>query len=92
MKDKHFKVLVNRKILLILDLTVKKFKTEMDPHVIFGASNFPKNGFNLKYNDIKLYEFKVKQNNKVLSHHKFNKFIYDKSYDLSNNLNFLHKI
>ena len=91
-KDEYFKITVNRKNLLLIDLTKDRFKENPDPHIIFGASNFPKNKFNLKYNDIKLHNFKVKQNNKILSHHKFEKFIFDKSFDLTNNLNFIHKL
>lgn len=92
LKNKHFKILINRKNLLTLNLTNKKFKVEQDPHIIFGASNFPKNKVNLNYNNIELYDFKIKQDNKVLSHHNFKKFIFDKSYDITGNLNFLHKI
>ena len=30
--------------------------------------------------------------NKLISHNKFNKYFYDKSFDISNNCNFIHKI
>ena len=92
LKDEYFKLFVNKVNYLTLDLTKDKFKVENDPHIIFGANNFPQNKLNLLYNNINLYEFKLQQGNEVLSHHKFKKFIYNKSYDLSNNLNFIHKI
>ena len=64
----------------------------MDPHIIFGAGNFPKNGYNLNYTDIELYEFKVTQEDKLLCHHTFEEYIYDKSVDLTGDCNFINKI
>ena len=47
-----------------------------NPHIIFGAGNFPKNNFNLNYTDIDLHEFKLTVNDEILSHHTFEKFIH----------------
>lgn len=62
------------------------------PHIIFGAGNFPKNGFNLNYTDFNLHEFKLEIDGELVSHHKFEKYIHDKSYDLTENCNFIHKL
>ena len=63
-----------------------------NPHIIFGAGNFPKNGFNLNYTDINLHEFKFWVDDKLQSDHDFEKFIFDKSYDKTEKCNFIHKL
>ena len=62
------------------------------PHIIFGAGNFPKNNFNLNYTDINLHEFKLFVDGQLVSHHLFDKFIHDKSFDITENCNFIHKL
>lgn len=69
-----------------------KIENNSEPHIIFGAANFPKNNFNLNYSYLVLLEFKMTLNDNLISHHKFKKFIFDKSYDLTDNCNFLNKI
>lgn len=74
------------------NLSNKVFGIDNSPHIIFGAGNFPKNNFNLNYVDLDLHEFILKGVTGVLSHHTFEEFIFDKSVDISGNLNFIHKI
>jgi len=62
------------------------------PHIIFGAGNFPKNGFNLNYTDVNLHEFKFYVSDELVSHHDFEEFIFDKSVDKTDNCNFIHKL
>lgn len=62
------------------------------PHIIIGAGNFPKNGFNLNYCHCVLNYFMFYHNDILISNHNFDKFIHDKSYDLTGNCNFLNKI
>ena len=90
--NSNFTVFINSRKVHEVDLKEKAFATEDDPHIIFGAGNFPKNGYNLNYTDIDLYEFKVMQNNEVLCHHKFEEFIFDKSVDLTGDCNFMNKL
>lgn len=90
--NQSFTVFINSREVHKVDLTEKAFATEMDPHIIFGAGNFPKNGYNLNYTDIELYEFKVTQEDKLLCHHTFEDYIYDKSVDLTGDCNFMNKI
>jgi len=87
-----FTVFINSRPVHEVDLKEKAFATEADPHIIFGAGNFPKNGYNLNYTDIELYEFKVIQNDNILCHHTFEDFIFDKSVDITDNCNFLNKL
>jgi hypothetical protein len=63
-----------------------------EPHIIFGAGNFPQNGFNLNYCHCSLNYFELYHNDTLISQHDFVKFIHDKSYDLTGNCNFLNKI
>lgn len=90
--NNSFSVFINKRKVQEVDLSEKAFATESEPHIIIGAGNFPKNGFNLNYTDIELYEFKVMQNKQLLCHHTFENFIYDKSVDLTDNCNFINKI
>ena len=70
----------------------KELGYDESPHIIFGAGNFPKNGFNLNYTDFNLHEFKLEVDGELVSHHTFEKFIHDKSYDITDNCNFIHKL
>lgn len=70
----------------------KELGYDESPHIIIGAGNFPKNGFNLNYTDFDLHQFKLEIDGQLVSHHLFEKFIHDKSYDLTENCNFIHKI
>jgi len=90
--NKSFDVFINERPVYSVDLTEKSFAHDSDPHIIFGAGNFPKNGYNLNYTEIELREFKVIQNNELLCHHEFNDFIFDKSVDLTDNCNFMNKL
>lgn len=90
--NNSFTVFINKRKVQEVDLTKKAFASESEPHIILGAGNFPKNGFNLNYTDIELHEFKVTQNEKLLCHHTFQDFIYDKSVDITGNCNFINKI
>lgn len=61
-------------------------------HIIFGAGNFPSNGFNLNYASLTLYYLEIVKDGEVISKHEFEEFIHDKSIDLTDNCNFINKI
>ena len=90
--NKAFTIFINKQQVHKVNLKEKGFCIESNPHIIFGAGNFPKNGFNLNYVDITLNEFKVLNDNKLYCHHKFQEYIFDKSVDITNNCNFINKI
>jgi hypothetical protein len=75
-----------------VELNDEELGFDESPHIVFGAGNFPKNGFNLNYTDFNLHNFKLEVNDELISHHEFKKFIHDKSYDLTGNCNFIHKL
>lgn len=94
-----FKYTYSEKITLTInDILVKEILLteplgfDKNPHIIFGAGNFPKNGFNLNYTDIDFHEFKLYVDDILLSHHDFKEFIFDKSVDKTQNCNFIHKL
>lgn len=70
----------------------KSFGLSQNPHIIFGAGNFPKNGFNLNYADLNLTSFKLSNEDEIISNHDFKSFIHDKSVDKTGSCNFIHKI
>lgn len=84
-------ILINNESIVYLELK-NTLKKDEKPHIIFGAGNFPKNGFNLNYFSGDLTYLSIKKDNELISEHKFDKFIHNKSYDLTNNCNFIHKI
>ena len=91
-RKEFFKVFINSRLVLDLDISESGFAHEDDPHIIFGAGNFPKNGYNLNYTDLTLNEFYIEQEDEVIAHHKFEEFIYDKSVDITGNCNFMNRL
>lgn len=75
-----------------VELNEEELGFDESPHIIFGAGNFPKNGFNLNYTDFNLHNFKLEIDDEIVSRHIFEKFIHDKSYDVTGNCNFIHKL
>lgn len=87
-----FRLFIDNKVIHEIDLKQKTFGLSNSPHIIIGAGNFPKNNFNLNYTEYLLHEFILKNETEIISHHLFENFIYDKSVDLTGNLNFIHKL
>lgn len=79
-------------ILIMTEFLKTKLKVDDISHIIFGAGNFPKNGFNLNYFSVILHSVKIIKDSELISDHEFNKFIHNKSFDLTNNCNFIYKI
>jgi len=90
--NKYLRIFINKELIEEINLDNKVFGLDDSPHIIFGAGNFPKNNFNLNYTSLDLHEFILKGITGVLSHHTFEEFIFDKSVDISGNLNFIHKL
>ena len=83
-----FSVLIDNKKVI----ETQKFSHVNDPQILFGAGNFPWHDENHHYCDLDLHEFKLYHEEKLVSHHFFTKFIYEKSFDITNNCNFIHKV
>lgn len=69
-----------------------KLDSNDNSHLVFGAGNFPKNGFNLNYMTLILHKLIITRDAKVISDHDFDTFIHNKSFDKTGNCNFIHKI
>ncbi len=90
-KEKELYFFVNREN--ILNFTLRdKLASDNTSHIIFGAGNFPKNGFNLNYLGVDLKKLQIFQENTLIAEHDFDIFIYSKSFDKTENCNFIHKI
>jgi len=90
--NKYLRIFINKELIEEINLDNKVFGLDDSPHIIFGAGNFPKNKFNLNYTSLDLHEFILKGITGVISHHTFEEIIFDKSVDISGNLNFIHKL
>lgn len=91
--NNKFDIFINNDNIHTVDLSFIGFDVEENPHIIFGAGNFPKNDFHLNYTDIELYEFKIiNGDSNIICHHNFEEFIYDKSVDITGNCNFINKL
>lgn len=90
-EQNQIKILINGSLLHVHTLTDVPPKDDIS-HIIFGAGNFPKNGFNLNYFSFIIHDLSIYIDKSLISQHNFVKFIHNKSYDLSNNCNFIHKI
>ena len=87
-----FRLFINNELVYDYRLEGRSFGLADNPHIIIGAGNFPKNDFNLNYTEFNLLEFIVEKKDEVLSKHLFQDFIFDKSVDLTENCNFIHKL
>lgn len=65
---------------------------DSNSHIVFGAGNFPQNGFNLNYLSVILHYLSIKKDGELISEHLFDRFIHNKSFDRTNNCNFIYKI
>ena len=79
-------------LLIFNTLLTQLLKSDDNSHIIFGSGNFPVNGFNLNYMSVILHQLKILKDNILISDHDFNIFIHSKSFDLTNNCNFIHRI
>lgn len=77
----------------IFECDFPKESTNQDySHILFGAGNFPKNDFNLNYFSFIFHYLTIKKEGMTISEHDFKTFIHNKSFDLTQNCNFIHKI
>lgn len=78
--------------LIFNEFITKKLASDDVSHIIFGAGNFPKNDFNLNYFSVILHSVEITKEKDLISKHDFEKFINNKSFDVTNNCNFIYKI
>lgn len=90
-KDEILSIYLDDLLLFTIKLK-QKLASNDNSHIIFGAGNFPKNNFNLNYFSVILYRVTIMKEGKEIAHHNFDKFIHNKSFDNTNNCNFIYKI
>lgn len=89
--DGVFSVVIDE-VPIIVKFIKSGLASDENSHIIFGAGNFPKNGFNLNYSNYIMHELEIFRDGEIIAKHLFEEFIYNKSYDLTGNCNFIHKI
>lgn len=72
-------------------LETEKFNTGEDTRLVLGAGNYPWHEHDPYYCDLDLHEFKLYHDGELISHHLFDTIIYEKSFDITGNCNFIHK-
>lgn len=87
---KYLKVLINEEEQLNLNLEVLGLYIDDNPCIVFGANRYTDMDENSNTTELHLYEFKLYEKTKLLAHHTFDEFIFNKSVDKTGNLNFIH--
>jgi hypothetical protein len=84
-------ILINNEV--IFEYVIKnKIASDTISHILFGAGNFPKNGINLNYINVTLHHLEIIKENSLICKHRFETFIHNKSFDETDNCNFIYKI
>lgn len=84
-------ILINNEVMF--EYVIKnKIASDNISHILFGAGNFPKNGINLNYTNVTLHQLEIIKENSLICKHEFKTFIHNKSFDETDNCNFIHKI
>ena len=87
----NLKTTINGTVFFDIELTYPIDGSD-NSHIVFGAGNFPKNGFNLNYVTYNLHYLSITRDGEMVCEHKFKEFIHGKSFDLTDNCNFIFKI
>jgi hypothetical protein len=92
-EERTIRVSVNENVLITYKLKEREILNNgNDPHIIFGAGNFPHNGFNLNYCSYQVEHLRISKDDEVLGLYDFKKRTDYKIYDFTGNCNFIHKI
>lgn len=92
-EERLVKISVNERPFISYELKEgESLNSGSDPHVIFGAGNFPHNGFNLNYCSYEIEHLRISRDNEVLGLYDFKERTDYKIYDFTRNCNFIHKI
>ena len=90
---------INNNIIILINGEVifeyviqNKIASDDISHILFGAGNFPKNAYNLNYTNVTLHQLEIIKENNLICKHRFETFIHNKSFDETDNCNFIHKI
>jgi hypothetical protein len=89
--DNNITLSINDEVLISHEI-IEKLARNNESHIIFGSGNFPQNGFNLNYFSFILEYLLIEKDNEIIAEHTFEKYIHNKSFDLTGNCNFIHKI
>jgi hypothetical protein len=88
--NNYLKITINNEEQLNLDLKGLAMCTDESPCIVFGANSYSHINENSNSTELHMYEFKLYEKTKLLAHHTFDEFIFNKSVDKTGNLNFIH--
>lgn len=88
--NNYLKITINNEEQLNLDLKELAMCTDESPCIVFGANSYSHINENSNSTELYMYEFKLYEKTKLLAHHTFDEFIFNKSVDKTGNLNFIH--
>jgi hypothetical protein len=88
--NNYLKITINNEEQLNLDLKELAMCTDENPCIVFGANSYSHIDENSNSTELHVYEFKLYEKTKLLAHHTFDEFIFNKSVDKTGNLNFIH--
>jgi hypothetical protein len=86
----YLKIFINNEEQLNLDLKDLGMCVDTNPCIVFGANSYSHINETSNSTELRLYEFKLYEKSKLLAHHTFDEFIFNKSVDKTGNLNFIH--
>ena len=86
----YLKISINNEEQLNLDLKELSMCVDDNPCIFFGANSYSHIDETSNSTELHLYEFKLYEKTKLLAHHTFDEFIFNKSVDKTGNLNFIH--
>lgn len=89
--DRQITVELDGVIIMSIEI-ITKIPNDINSHIVFGSGNFPENDFNLNYISVILHHLTIIKEGVKISEHLFDRFIHNKSFDSTNNCNFLYKI
>lgn len=84
-------VILNSREIYKADLNARPLAIMDNPQMFLGAAYWPTKDESDEI-DFHLYKLIISSDKEMLAHHTFEKFIHSKSFDLTDNCNFLHKL
>jgi hypothetical protein len=76
----YLKIYINNEEQLNLDLKELGMFVDNNPCIVFGANSYSHIDENSNPTELHLYEFKLYEKTKLLAHHTFDEFIFNKSF------------
>ena len=87
----YLEVFIDSESIYKVNLKERPLAVMDNPQMFIGAAYWPTKDESDEI-DYRLHELKIFNAERLISHHTFQKFIHSKSYDLTDNCNFIHRL